>query len=256
MSEDRLLQTLAKHARQNRQNDDADASWEALAAGELSDDERQRLIDQDPDGERKAAAFDPLGREFRDAVARNIKASLADAGALNTAPKWGKRPSRWLGALAASLVAAVAFTTLLRGPGSADPLPGYSSTMRGGSVTRSVNDTQAVFTKGDRVELILTPDTSISEPLNVVAYRQISGSLAPVAMPEPQWSEFGAARVVATIGQDLALPEGDSVLLVAVARAGALPSAADVLDRSEHGNGGGGEHAWQLVRFELRVTPP
>ena len=251
MNDDRLLQKIAEHAR-HRGADRPDPRWDALAAGELSDEDRQALVDEDPDGERKAQAFDPLPAEFRDAIKRDLRTSLATSTAPTAAP--GKRRSRWIGALAASLVAALAVVVLLPRSDGFAPLPGYTSTLRGGAVMRSENDGPAVLRNGERIELILTPATGIETPLATGGFVLVDERIEPVTLPQTQFSPFGAARIVAVVGEDLALPAGDSVLLVAVSHPGAQPDRSEVAKRLAEPVPEA--TPWQLLTFPLRLEAP
>ncbi len=253
MNEDKLLEQLADVARR-RGVDEPDPRWDELAAGRLGDDERHRLLAEDPDSDRKVTAFEPLSNDFKDGIKAQIGASVAANAAVPDIPAPGKSRSPWYGALAASLLAAIAVLTLLPRGGDAPPLPGYSSTLRGGAVMRSEGEGPAVLQPGERIELILTPATRVDTPLAARAFVSVDERLEAIDLPAPEWSPFGAARIVATLGEDLNLPAGDSVLIVAVGSPGALPGESGVAQRLD--GPAPADTPWQMLQFPLRLESP
>ncbi|MEM9056793.1 MAG: hypothetical protein AAGD86_04910 [Pseudomonadota bacterium] len=258
MSDDKLLKTLGKAARDAESADRLDARWERLSAGELSDAELAELLADPAQPEGAEEAFRPLGEDFRAELAARAAATLEaapEAPAPDNTVAFPPRRRRTVTtfALAATVVLGVALTLrLLPGPQDVPPLPGYSTTLQGGSAYRSDPQPDAVptFQPDDRLELRLTPDTAVEGELDGLAVAPHPQNLKLFNDLQLDVAPSGAARVVGRIGDQ----PGEYRLLVAIGRAGALPDEAALaaaLGSADTAAGPG----WQAWAYALIVAP-
>jgi hypothetical protein len=253
MTDDRLLKELAQVARA-QQNKDPDERWDRLAAGTLSPDEVARLREEAKTSPAAAAAweaFGPIDQEFRSGIVEQARRSLGPAS--------HRRRWPWRVALPVALAASLILAFLVPWHGSA-PLPVYDLRLAGSTRTERSSDPHpggagpAVFADGNRFELLLTPETSAGPDVEIRVFVASGESLEELAAPPPSRSRDGAVRIAGIVGQDVRLPRGEFTLLVAAARPGSLPDAAELRSRLA-----GGipvrETRWAAWTLRLRGVP-
>ena len=277
MSDDELLQRLARIAREEEDDERLDPRWEALAAGTLPVEEAEALrreAEESMQTKTRHDAFSPLGPEFRSRVVAAIREQHGKrAGTVAAAPepeapprvsdigaahprrphrRWPRR--RW----AAAGLAAAALLTFALWPHGQPPLPGYAAHLAGGVQTmRAPADPRpaageageaVVFAPGNAFELVLTPAEPVRGRLTVATFVAPAGAAArPITLPA-EVSLQGAVRIAGRVGGEVALPPGESDLLVAVGRAGRLPPPEELVERLAAGARaeGRGWVAWRL----------
>lgn len=250
MSDDRLLQELARVAREDREAGDAelDDRWDDLAAGRLSPDEDQRLralAQGSPEAAAAYEAFRPLDADFRarvvEAARFQLRASDRPAAVAATEERHEPGPAvidarrRWPRWWLPAAALAAASVLLLLWPRQA-PLPAYELEVHGyARALRSPGPEAAaerkVYVRGNRLRLVMTPSVAVEGAVAVRAFVSGSGGVEPLAAPPPAVSDAGAVRIEGEVGGDVRLPGGDVLLLVAVGRAGSLPGGDELRSR-------------------------
>lgn len=208
---------------------DLDARWEALAAGTLSTEEREALLQEaedDPLAEAALVAFSPLDDSFHHRVATFAPSHYHRQTEPTPAPAWGWL--RWAVPLLVGLTALL--LAILRPWGSTSALPPYTATWRSGEQpVRGDPSPQASprFVEGSTLELILSPSTGTVEAPSVVVYLDAWDPRHTLALT-PEIAATGAVRLRGVIGTPpLELEVGAHRLLIAVGPAGtAAPPGA------------------------------
>lgn len=231
MTDDRLLKELAQVARA-QQDKDPDERWERLAAGRLGPDEVARLREEAKSSPEAAAAWDafaPMDEAFRSGIVEQAKRSL-------------HRPRfPWRVAFPSALAAGLILVLLQPWRGSA-PLPLYDLHLEGALRTERSSDPgpagpgPAVFADGNRFELLLRPETSAGQDVELRVFVVGGERIEELTTPPPSRSSDGAMRIAGVVGQDVVLPRGEFTLLVAAARRGSLPKATELRDRLARGS--------------------
>ncbi len=191
-----------------------DARWDALSAGELSDEEAAALAALDP---AAALALAPLGSGF----ASRLSAELA---VISPPSAPAPRRRRWL--WAPRLLAALAVLCVVRLgvviSASPTALPSYRLLARPGDLPERSNstDSDAVMTlaTGSAMRLLIRPHTRPESPTQVVVFSQTAQGWAPLSLKVS--SNGGVHRLVGTVGDDLSLSAGPHTLLIGVGPAG------------------------------------
>jgi hypothetical protein len=284
MNEDELLRRLAEAVREDEPEERGglDPRWDDLAAGRLSTVEEAALrseAEASMAAKEALAAFAPLGAEFRARVVRDSQELLtvpatapaegersrrdrsADAGRPEARrPRRSLRLRRWW-PVAAALAAAALLLVVWPG-GEQAPLPGYEVSLRGPvradrspapAAADSPWEVPAVFAPGNRFELVLRPDHAVAGPVAVRTYRQEGGDLRPWPLPV-DGPHDGAVRIAGTVGREIDLPAGETMLVVVLGRPRELPAAEEALARL----GAGGRIAtrgWLAWRQALALQP-
>lgn len=273
--DDRLLKAAARVFRETEET--LDERWDKLAAGELSPEEVETLraeAGRSPEAAAAWAAFQPLGAGFEAEVVRRIREVQRDAPDVDAAkpmPPTGPaaapasvstltpKPRAWRRWTVPASLAAAATVALAVWSGRPAPLPDYALRLEGatsaqrGASPGAAEGTPAAFVEGNRLELVLTPATATTGAVEARVLLLAGGALRPLPAPPLETSPQGAVRLRGTVGRDVVLPPGDSLLLVAVGRPGALP-APDALRAALQGTGpahGAGWTGWAVpVRFQ------
>lgn len=278
--DERLLEELGRLAREEREDATArlDGRWDALAAGELDDGEAARLRAEATEAapaEAEAAweAFRPFDADVRRRLLATARGQLAaETRGTEERVEPEKRsggkvirgPRRWW-LPPAILAAAAALVLLLRPAPAPAPLPGYGLELAG-SVQEMRSETPAdapreapgeaprhLFAPGNRLRLVLTPEVAVEGPVAARFFLVHDGGTSTLRAPDAAVSEAGAVLLEGVVGGEVRLPEGDSELLVAVGRPGALPEAGELRRRlaSEASPGSQDWTAWKVpVRVE------
>jgi len=266
------MKALAETARK-RKDREPSPSWDALAAGELSSEDRAALAAEDPDGEL-ADLFEPLGDDFVSGVLDDVLgaghgepsldgvdgeglpegASLApsDPGsesATEPLPAPANRRPWWLAVLVPLTLAAAVLLAIVAWPRS-EPLPGYAFEISGGDqVVRGGDEPDAAqvleLSPGSRLRLVARPPTPVE---GGVAASLLVGSDAELRAVPAQLdvSESGSVRWEGVAGQPPLTADVTQVVLV-VHRPGA--SEAAVLDAARSGT------SLPLQRVMVRIQP-
>jgi hypothetical protein len=238
MNDEELLKAVGRSARSAAPRDER---WEQLAAGELSEEQRERLRAEAAESEAAAQAYEafrPLGPDFQARVVDRLLAGhaapAADADAAAAVPESAKvipfrrRITRFAVvplALAASLLVAVGALTMLRNE-AVPALPGYGLRLEGQvAVMRGETPPPAAapFATGNQFRLLLTPATPVRGDVVVRSYVLADAAPVPLLAPPPRISGDGAVLIEGTVGSDVRLPSGASRLLVIVGRESHLP---------------------------------
>jgi len=259
MTDDRLLKDLARLAKEQHAKE-ADTRWEALAAGTLTPEEVARLREEARTSPEAAAAWElyrPVDADFRSGIVDQAKQSLGAQKAAS--PARVLRPRAWWqwaapAALAASVLIAV-WGTWRGGP----DLPPYEIRLAG--ATRTVRSASpepaagpAVFADGNRFELLLTPESSAGEDVEVRVFVLEGDRVQELPVPRPERSSDGAVRIAGVVGEDVHLPRGEFTALVAAARRGSLPSPEELRARLVAATSVR-EPRWSGWKLQLRGVP-
>jgi hypothetical protein len=272
MHDEDLMKALGRAA---RAEPSPDARYDALAAGTLSDAERDALLEEAARSEAAAEAYDafrPLGAEFQARVVHRILAgrgaapggdreaaapgpAAAPAEARKVVPFPVRTARRFIPlALAASVLVAVGLV-MLRGEGGG-PLPGYGLTLEGQVMLmrgEAPPAEAAPFAPGNRFRLVLTPERDVAGEVEARAWVQTpDGRVEPLAAPAARIAETGAVLIEGDVGGDVQLPQGESTLFVVVGRAGALPDAGEAT-AAVGAEGRAQADAWTAWAIPLRV---
>jgi hypothetical protein len=283
MTDEELLKAMGRAARDGQPLDER---WDRLATGDLTDAEREDLLEAAARSDEAAEAYEafrPLGAEFQARVVERLMAQRAGgatpaadvetgghaaaaeaSGASATAtaarkivpfPRRARRFSALPLALAASLLVAVGVATLLR-QGATPALPGYGLRLEGQVALvrgEAPPPEAAPFAPGNTFRLVLTPETRVAGEVAAHAYLLTDGSVEPLRAPAPRISADGAVLIEGEVGRDVLLPQGPARILVVVGRESKLPDPAALAGRL----GAAGEEqsgdwtAWMLpVRTE------
>lgn len=226
MSHDDLLSRLGRVARDEaeRETRELDERWDALARGELSEAEAEELRRENP---QAYEAFRPLEEGFKDQVMERLRER--PPGRALAFP--GRRPT-WGWVVAASGLAAVLVLLILL-PAVPAALPGYALVVEGGARTlRSEAPAEAPsgpaeatrLGPGDRLEVLLRPETAVAGRVEARAWLEIEGSGEIRDLTgRLRVADSGAVRLVGTVGRDLDWPPGRLDLWIAVGRPGRVP---------------------------------
>lgn len=259
MSENELLEDLARLARQQEDTSTPRDQDEAVLLQPLDQAARARIAD------RVLALMQAEAPAAPDAPAMDVEAAAQDeageAGAVRDAPGGRIIPfrRRWLLAVPA-LAAAAVLLLLLRPHDGLAPLPAFQMEVSGGRKAVRGSEEQAALRvgQGDRVTLVLRPATAVR---GAVAARVFvvgpdgkgAGKGAPGVAPDitptiaPEASPDGAIRITGLGPALAALPPGTYRLVVAVGRPDALPNAPP--------SGAAPADMWILERTVERVAP-
>lgn len=228
------------------------------------------ISDDDP---LAAALAAPLGDEFKAALKRRLEAErvasepgLEASSTSGTVLPFERRPSTWLGALAALLAVGIAMSLFLRDPflrdpssmstpSAGDPLSGYRLDVRGTDTTRSgasdgADGADAVLVKvGETLDLRLQPATNVRGELALAVFVQAAdGTLR-------RWPEAEAAAKAHDSGTlRVALPwtwgAGDWTLWARVLRPGQDPGRPPTASGAEPLPPTGGDWLGARLRAE------
>ncbi|TKD05045.1 hypothetical protein [Polyangium fumosum] len=256
MKDDDLLDALGRAARKDDRL--ADPRWDALARGELSDEEIKTLAEGSDAARDAVEAFRPLGEPTR---ARLTEQALAALGAQNpgAAPAEvvrRKHPRRALFVLlAACLAALVAFVWLARND-AGPPLPAYALAVEGGdrpfrADTPSPDEPR--LAPGSRLSLSIRPAADVLGAVEARAYSIRDGVVAP-SRPRIEIAASGAMLVTGT--REELFPDvgpGRLQIVILVGRPGTLPehtpAAAELAPE-------GPPRAFQVLRAAVWLTDP
>lgn len=210
----------------------SDARWEALAQGELAEEESKKLKDHP-----YYDAFRPLDEAEQEALVNGVFAAL-DAGPKEGRP-WGKepetigakvvRPRAWMGRAALLLAAALGVVGLwiLIRPAPPEPMAAYTLTVEGGiKQQRSDPSAPASVLKLDpntRLAMALRPEKPVIGAVFVRGFLVKDGALRSWDAP----AMVGAGGVVRIEGRAGALfgelEEGAWDIVIVVGRPEAMP---------------------------------
>jgi hypothetical protein len=258
MTDEDLLKAMGRAARNGQPLDER---WDRLAAGELTDAEREELLEAAARSDEAADAYEafrPLGAEFQARVVERLMAeraggarrapdAVADEEAARSAAPAAETAGRNVVpfprrtrpffalplALAASLLVAVGVVTLLR-QGATPALPGYGLRLDGQvALTRgeAPPPEAAPFASGNTFRLLLTPQTRVTGEVAAHAYLLTGDTVAPLPAPAPRVSEDGAVLIEGEVGRDVLLPQGAARILVVVGRESKLPDPGTLARR-------------------------
>jgi hypothetical protein len=243
MNEDRLLRELGHLAREEEGAEKArlDERWDRLAAGTLTAEEEAELLAlaETSDEAREAyEAFRPLGPEFQARVVERIaKERLGRVLPF--------RPALRIGGWLTAAAAAAAIAVVLIGPSA--PLPGYQISVSGGaSEMRGEQEETVRFAPGDRYEVILRPDTAVTEAESLEArcFLVRDGEQRHVEV-QSHSEPSGVVKLNGSIPSDLQM--GTWTLWAVVGRPGELPDAAE-LQKDEVR-----QRSWVAVAKDIRI---
>lgn len=250
MGVDDLLRELGRLEREDRESEASrlDERWDALAAGELSDEEvaaLEALARESGEAAQALEAFRPLGEERRRAIREAARAGVAaaheagESGPTSSVRRFPRRSAArraawWLPA--AALIAA-SLVLLLRSPADLGPLPEYTLELAGaargvrgeapsGGVEPGAAGGDRLLVLGNRLRLDLAPAVAVEGPLAAGLYFVRGGELVLLEPPAVEISASGSVRIEGEIGRDLPLPAGPAELVVVVGRPAALPAKA------------------------------
>lgn len=230
MNDDPWMRELAQVKRDEEEEERArlDERWDRLSAGELSPDEEaelRALAESSEEAGEAYEAFRPLGPDFHARVVQAVSAELKkpETPPARVLPFRPARLGAWLSAAAAAAAVLVVF---LRPPG---PLPDYAPPdLSGGSKAVRGEETQAgVFVPGDRIEVGLRPETTVSRVGDLEArVVLIQGDDARALEVLTELDPGGSVRMEGSL--DAGLPAGDWTLWAVVGRPGKLPEPAEL----------------------------
>jgi hypothetical protein len=244
-NDDRLARALREAAKAEEQDRIADARWDALARGELSEDERAELValaEKDPALSGAPALFEPLGAEaearFLAAIQHELGAERkADQGAAKAAePVAGARPAEvvsldarrrlrrgWMvGSAALALAAGVALWVATRSDGGGAALPEYALLVSGGERDVRADEPKAVtLAPGSRVTMTLRPAEPAAIPLEARAFL-VQGSTEIALDAAVEVSADGAVRMAGRVPAAAALAAGEAEIVAAIGRRGTV----------------------------------
>lgn len=246
------MEELARVAREEetRENEELER-WKAFSAGTLSVPEEAELRAAAGESEETAAAweiFRPLEAEFRarlvDRLRRQTRQSTSasgDAAELATVPLTRRfiaalrslTGPRWM--IPVAVAAALAMLLLPAGQGRpiADYHLDWSGSVQPLRSPESPADGQvSVLATGNRLELLLTPETAVEGPVAARVFVAGGAVVAPLEGARPRVSETGSVRLTGVVGREIRLPAGEWELLVVVGRPRHLPSADELVART------------------------
>lgn len=245
MNEDRILRELGRLARdeEGEGRSRLDERWDRLAAGTLTADEEaelRALAATSPEAREAWEAFRPLGPDFQARIVEQIVAEL---------PKEeGKvlpfRPAVRIGGWIAAAAAAAAIVVALR---PAPPLPDYQVAVSGGtSETRS--GPAESFAPGDRIEVVLNPETAAKGDLEARLFLLQKDELRSLET-QSEAVEVGSVKLKGTLDPDL--QPGIWTLWALIGRPGDLPDPKEL--RLQEGRSR--DEDWIAVSTDIRIRP-
>lgn len=261
---DRLLRELGRVARE--QDEAHDERWESLAAGTLSEAERQeleRLAREEPAAREAYEAFKPLDAAARERIVSRLERELAAEPARQAPPAarllpFAPRRRLWGSAAALAAMAAAAAILLVLSPRGGPPLPGYGLSFSSEQAVRADASEREVprLGPGSQLELLLRPEQAVAEPVEVRAFLLRPGE-ARAWTPPMERSAEGAVRIRGPVEALLSIPPGEWTLALAVGRPGTLPEAPrEVLVLWEEGRAPAAGSWHLLTRSFLLVDRP
>ncbi len=219
--DDDLLIELGELARDARRP--VDPRWDALARGELSDEERAALRAEE-DADALAPLFEPLGEDFANALAAKVLAERAPASAkpegevVSLRARRGARVVRYALPGIALAAAALLYVLATGDPAGEPALPAYTVEVHGGD--QALRGAPAASTErvrlspGSRIEVVARPATPVTAPVAAeVTVRDASGATRPWT-GGVEVAPSGAVRLTGTLGEDLVLSPGEATLEV------------------------------------------
>lgn len=232
--DDRLLAALRDAAKAEQEDALADARWDALARGELAEDEIAQLTAlarEEPALEGAPEMFAPLGAEVEARFLLAIQHELsrepaeAEAKASNVVSLEARRRTRraWMaGSAALALAAGAALWVATRPDRGGARLPEYTLLVTGGERDVRADEPQAVtLAPGARVTMTLRPAEPEGGPLEARAF--LAQGAAEIALEASvEVSPEGAVRMVGRAPSGASLAAGEAEIVVAIGRAGAL----------------------------------
>ena len=239
MTDEELLKALTQQAGEERSDALEQDGWEAVAAGQADDTEREALVRQArAEGwtAEQLAAFEPLGPDAEERFARAVEAELAaeapgqqqvpaDRGQVISLAAARQR-KMWITAAAGlGLAAAAALVLVVVGPRGGAPLPPYSLSHKGGEKIFRGDRQPGELVKlrpGSQLELLLRPPTPAVGPVKLVCFVVSQGAWRPWKV-KTTISADGAVLVVAELGRTLKLTPGRHQLVLVLARPELLP---------------------------------
>lgn len=268
ISDDPWLRELARVNREKEAEERSrlDERWDRLSAGELSPQEEEELRAlAETSGEAREAyeAFRPLGPDFHTRMASALAAELKSPGTekprepqFRVLP-FRPTPARLGGWLTVAAAAAAVLMVVVRPPA---PLPDYASLdVSGGTKAMRGEEPQTgeipVFAPGDRVQVVLRPETTVSKAGRLEARCVlVRGTDARLLEVRSQIDPGGAVQMKGTL--DPLLPTGTWTLWAVVGRPGKLPDPAELRTLSaievRHDDWTGVPHA---IRIQARALP-
>lgn len=228
-----------------------------------NDDELLKEIGERARDQQTRDALKPLPKEFNERMINQIRgqlaesispsADVADVAALDATPELARdnvtvlptSRSRWMVALAASVLAAIGISTTLQFNDAADPLPGYSLEVNGGAIVRGADET-APLQVGDTLRAVLRPARSFDGELELFVLRDVAGQAVEIPA-EVTWADSGAARVRIKLDPALNLEPGTQSVWFVVTSSGDLPQDMGQLEKSSD--------ARQSIPFAFELVP-
>ncbi|MEL7450110.1 MAG: hypothetical protein AAFN78_12930 [Pseudomonadota bacterium] len=164
---------------------------------------------------------------------------------------------RWRGAaVAASAVAVFAVAgVLLQQTADRPALAAYTlqiddrMSQRG---NEAGDATVVTYGAGDAFTLTARPDTAVDEAVRVQLFVDAGSGPVPLALPPARIAPTGAVQVTGTVGLDVPLPEGQSVLYVVVGRTDGIPGVEDIVSALGD-QPRASDSDWTAWRFRLTV---
>lgn len=259
---DPLLEQVAAVARDEDSDLWSEAAWEAMARGELSDEEVAALLARaDEAGFPEAAeVFKPLGQRSEDRILSAIDSAReqrrAPDGVVELAVVERKREASRLFTILGGFAAAAALVlfVVFRPAPTADELPGYELSIRGGTKeVRGVDDAERVrLHPGDTFIVSLRPAARTDEELGMQAYLLIAERAIPLdATVESSEGGFLRARVV--LSPDVR-PSNDAEIAVLVGRPSALEGESSREDLVRFADAGTPDVRVVRVKVEIRAS--
>jgi hypothetical protein len=251
MNEDRLLRDLGHVAKEEEEAEQArlDERWDRLAAGTLTAEEElelRALSESSPEAREAWAAFRPLGPEFQARVVEKI--SRKRRGRVLPFPP-AVRIGGWVTAAAA---AAAVVVVLLRPSAPLPALPGYQiAVSAGASEMRGEQEETVQLAPGDQPEVILRPDTAVTEGKSLEArcFLVRGGEQRRMEVVQGRFEPSGAVKLKVSIARDL--QPGPWTLWAVVGRPGDLPDPAEL--RSPSAKDEVRRRNWVAVSQDVRI---
>ncbi len=253
MTDDEVLEAAAAAAREHDVL--ADPRWPSFAEGSLGEDESAALVAlarQTEAGRRALDLYRPIPAAEQATFVDQI---LAPAPA--RVPATGARGPRRAAAMAFSIVALAAGTTLLltlpaRGP---SPVPDYSITLVGEQTQRgpAAAAPLPVFGPGSEVDLVARPATATMGAVAARAFLLREGRVEAWS-PPMEVSSAGSVRIAGSFEEVFrGIAPGAVDLVLAVGRPGSIPEVS-VVYPALVGASAPPEGAWRLVRIRAQIV--
>ncbi len=240
MNDEDLLQALGEVAR-DEAGEPFDARWDAMAADELSDEDRaalEALAAGDPELADAPEAFAPLDDAAKERITDSILLVLEQEKAPAPVLKF---PTRRVLLVAAPLAAAAALLFMLL-PRGAD-LPAYGLDASKGEMSVRGSGPAAevpIYKQGTRLDLILRPATKVQGGAQLRTFVKQAGAVRDWNIPH-EVAPGGAFRIAGAAETLLPQP-GDYELIFAIGPPKGTPTAQEV----------SGEGPWQTLRYRLK----